>query len=75
MEELKFWLGMVLGFILVFLVICVPMYFIDKSSCYDRAMNYKTNVDSYSFVKNYCFVNMGNKVVNLENYRDTNEVN
>ena len=62
--------------IILFLLIVVPisLYNVDKSSCYDKAKNYQTDVTSYSFIKDYCFVNMEEKVVNLENYRDTNSI-
>jgi|TARA_Y100000310_G_C20699077_1_gene828003 hypothetical protein len=52
------------------------VYYFDKASCYDKTANYKAQLQSYSWIKNYCFVKMPNSsIVNLENYRDIKELN
>jgi len=50
-------------------------WYVDRGSCYDKAMNYNTEVQQYSFLKNYCFVEISGNPVNLENYRDTLQIN
>lgn len=74
MKEYWFWFIPVLLVLVVAGVLMSIEYHFNKASCYDKAQNYETHVESYSFLKNYCFVKMDGKTVNLENYRDTNEV-
>ena len=61
-------------FILIAILGFSIYYEVDKSACYDKASNYNAKVKSYSFIKDYCFVNMNGKTVNLENYRDVLEI-
>ena len=60
----------ILGSAVFCIVLFGAYYYFDRASCYDKALNYQTEVSSYSYIKNYCFVEMDGKSVNLENYRD-----
>ena len=73
-DDFIFW-GVLSSIILIGIALLAGVYLLDKGSCYDKAYNYNGKVKSYSFWKNYCFCEMPDEaVVNLENYRDTNEI-
>lgn len=60
---------------LVCLVTGLPSlkYYLDKSSCYEKAQNYGSKVEAYSWTKGYCFIDMNGKKVNLDNYYDNTQ--
>lgn len=64
----------IVGLIIIIVVIPILLiYKFDKESCYSKAENYNTSVNSYSFTQGYCFVTIKGKPVNIEgNYQDVN---
>lgn len=69
----KEWIGVILITLVVIVVFgAVPFiqYSIDKASCYDKAKMYGTEVQKYSWLKNYCFIEKDGKNINLEQYRE-----
>lgn len=67
------WLIYVLFFGFMLFVITL-LYLNDRDSCYEKAMFYESKVEGYSWLKQYCFVRMNDRRVNLDNYRDVVEI-